>query len=456
MNLVKIADMLKNASDQSLAQEIQNPTGSVPSYMVLSELERRKKLRGSIMQPTDNKSVSEELGAEFGGIAGLDQAQPDEYGVAQDQEQPQGYAQGGKVVHAAKGWFGEETGDYGDTDPGYSSDVQPGGLFRTDKILKAPLTKEQAEAYYSLTKSGLSSENAMRMARGDMPTANTTPAGKPVSIPPVIAPSAAPTGNGAGNTGRGAGRNTPPSSPPSSPASAPAQSSNMSLYDTDLADARKAGIEGLQSYGDYLKTALAENKAQKAENAWQALTMAGLGILGGKSQNWQENVGAGAQMGMQQFMGMEQARQKEGRAMAMDMAQSGLKKSEILSNLAKAGFEGEKAKGMVAEAFGKAKYYTEEAGVRRAAANASNSGLKAENAQVASITKEIAEWQAQAKLPMNQLPTKQAEINAKIASLQQQRAKIKGYESSAGASAAPSGGSWSVGQNGRMVYTPGG
>lgn len=448
MNLVKIADMLKNASDQSLAHEIQNPTGSVPSYMVLSELERRKKLRGSLMQPEDHKTVSEDLGAEFGGLGALQmdsQAQPE--------EQPQGYARGGEVVHARTGWFGEEMADEPvGTDAGYSPDVQPGGLFRTDKMIKAPLTEDQQKAYLSLTKSGVSSENAMRMARGDNLAADKTPAGKTVYAPPAsAAPAAAPTAPAA-----------PPGGPQrntnlyNNPVSTTAQNSAMSLYDTDLADARKAGIEGLQSYGDYLKSAIAENKAQKADNAWQALTMAGLGIMGGRSQHAFENLGQGAQMGMQQFMAMEQSRQKEGRAMAMDMAQSGLKKSEILSNLAKAGFEGEKAKGMVAEAMGKSKYYTEAAGAQRASASSGIAGLKSENAKVSAMNTEIKELQSQLKTDYT-LPKSQREaINQRIAFLQNERAKTKGYDGAGGLPSAPTGGSLVPGQNGRMVYTPGG
>lgn len=45
MNIVKLQDDLKGVPDQSLIGYVQNPTGQVPSYLALSELQRRKKMR---------------------------------------------------------------------------------------------------------------------------------------------------------------------------------------------------------------------------------------------------------------------------------------------------------------------------------------------------------------------------------------------------------------------------
>jgi hypothetical protein len=45
MNLLSIQDTLKNASDQQLAQLMQSPDSTAPSYLVLSELRRRKEMR---------------------------------------------------------------------------------------------------------------------------------------------------------------------------------------------------------------------------------------------------------------------------------------------------------------------------------------------------------------------------------------------------------------------------
>lgn len=79
MNIVKLQDDLKNAPDQSLIGYVQNPNGQVPSYLALSELQRRKQMReqsqgnqGQGQQP----SVAEQLVSEAQpqmaqGVAGL-------------------------------------------------------------------------------------------------------------------------------------------------------------------------------------------------------------------------------------------------------------------------------------------------------------------------------------------------------------------------------------------------
>ncbi len=45
MNLIEIAEDLKNVPDQYLMQEVQQPTGNYPAYLVVSELSRRKRMR---------------------------------------------------------------------------------------------------------------------------------------------------------------------------------------------------------------------------------------------------------------------------------------------------------------------------------------------------------------------------------------------------------------------------
>jgi len=45
MNILKLQDMLKGLPDARLQQELDNPTGTVPQYLVLSEVVRRQKMR---------------------------------------------------------------------------------------------------------------------------------------------------------------------------------------------------------------------------------------------------------------------------------------------------------------------------------------------------------------------------------------------------------------------------
>ena len=43
MNILQIQDDLKNFSEQQLINEMQRPSGNAPQYLVLSEINRRRK-----------------------------------------------------------------------------------------------------------------------------------------------------------------------------------------------------------------------------------------------------------------------------------------------------------------------------------------------------------------------------------------------------------------------------
>lgn len=60
MNLLKIQDALKNASDDQLMQLMQSPDSSAPSYLVLSEIRRRKDMRAQ-QQQEPQSTVAEDL-----------------------------------------------------------------------------------------------------------------------------------------------------------------------------------------------------------------------------------------------------------------------------------------------------------------------------------------------------------------------------------------------------------
>ena len=61
MNIIQIQDRLKDFSEQQLVNEMQMPTGSAPQYLVLSELERRKKVKQSFdAQQGTEPTVAEE------------------------------------------------------------------------------------------------------------------------------------------------------------------------------------------------------------------------------------------------------------------------------------------------------------------------------------------------------------------------------------------------------------
>lgn len=76
MNIIKIQDMLRGVPDDALIGYVQNPQGEVPSYLALSELQRRKDTRAKYQaQQAPERSVAEDLEQETmsdqGGLAML-------------------------------------------------------------------------------------------------------------------------------------------------------------------------------------------------------------------------------------------------------------------------------------------------------------------------------------------------------------------------------------------------
>jgi hypothetical protein len=62
MNILDIQDKLKGLSESQLAQEMQMPTGQVPQFLVLGEMNRRQTMRQSMQQQgAGNQTVAQEL-----------------------------------------------------------------------------------------------------------------------------------------------------------------------------------------------------------------------------------------------------------------------------------------------------------------------------------------------------------------------------------------------------------
>ena len=144
MNIIKIQDQLKGVPDNTLVGYVQNPTGQVPTYLALSELQRRKEMRSKFQanQPED-KTVAEDLVQEAQpGVMGLPAGQPMQMAMQPSPEMPmeemaQGglaeldtgnmydennYANGGIVAFAGReGSYVQSDDPYGDM---YSSDLE--------------------------------------------------------------------------------------------------------------------------------------------------------------------------------------------------------------------------------------------------------------------------------------------------------------------------------------------
>jgi hypothetical protein len=101
MNIIKIQNQLKGVPDDTLVGYVQNPSGQVPTYLALSELQRRKEMRNSYQaNKPEEKTVAEDLVQEaqpqMEGLAGLPEAQPMMEAMAPPPEMPmEQMAQGG-------------------------------------------------------------------------------------------------------------------------------------------------------------------------------------------------------------------------------------------------------------------------------------------------------------------------------------------------------------------------
>ena len=117
MNIIKLQNMLRGVDDNALIGYVQNPQGEVPSYLALSELQRRKDTRAKYQQQqAPESSVAEDLGQETmpdqGGLAmlaGQPQMQMEDQGLAglpvdDDMYQEDSFAAGGIVAFQKGGY----------------------------------------------------------------------------------------------------------------------------------------------------------------------------------------------------------------------------------------------------------------------------------------------------------------------------------------------------------------
>jgi hypothetical protein len=120
MNILDVQNKLKNFSEEQLVQEMQAPTGNAPQFLVLSEIQRRKRMRDDLQQQQAQpvKTVAEEAiaagGVPQGGIGQLAGAMGQGSSNAQmpqqqaPEQQPQGMYGGGIVKLAPGGAVGRD------------------------------------------------------------------------------------------------------------------------------------------------------------------------------------------------------------------------------------------------------------------------------------------------------------------------------------------------------------
>jgi hypothetical protein len=118
MNIIKLQDELKGVPDNALVGYVQNPTGQVPTYLALGELQRRKSMREKFQQQqAPQTTVAEDLAAPPPpkNTEAMPPQQPpvEEQGVASlptgDMYNEQNFETGG-IVAFAKGGTADEYG----------------------------------------------------------------------------------------------------------------------------------------------------------------------------------------------------------------------------------------------------------------------------------------------------------------------------------------------------------
>lgn len=111
MNIIKIQDQLRGVPDQALVGYVQNPSGQVPTYLALAELQRRKEMRTKYQaNKPEEKTVAEDLVEETQpGVMGLPAGQPMQQAMQPPPEMPmEQMAQGGLAELDTGDMYNEE------------------------------------------------------------------------------------------------------------------------------------------------------------------------------------------------------------------------------------------------------------------------------------------------------------------------------------------------------------
>lgn len=115
MNIIQLQDRLKDFSQNQLVQEMQKPSGQVPQFLVLSELQRRKRLQQDLaqQQAPEPTTVAEDAvaaaGVPQGGVSAAAAAMAPKTDVVQNtgiaSVAPQAMRRGGSVRKMADGGY---------------------------------------------------------------------------------------------------------------------------------------------------------------------------------------------------------------------------------------------------------------------------------------------------------------------------------------------------------------
>ena len=351
MNIIKLQDELKGVPDNALIGYVQNPTGQVPTYLALSELQRRKTMREKFQQQqAPQTTVAEDLGQKTmpdqGGLAmlaGQPQMQMEDQGVAglpvpDDMYQDQNFAGGGIVAFGPGGEVA--TSKFGDFFRGLGNPAaleinkQIGALEAEKNRLKSsiftPKTPTEKVADVQRIKEIDAQISALSTKKSSTPAASATQTIPTSAVPggPRIDATQLPKSfTGIGETTQFGPSTTAINQMSPPPTAATAKPSGPDLgglyqpltdYSKDYAAlyqdpagmaekemARYRGLIGEDKMRPQLEEKLKkmEERSAKAEEQapYMALIRAGFGMAAGKSPFALQNLAEGATMGLEDY-----------------------------------------------------------------------------------------------------------------------------------------------------------
>lgn len=327
MNIVKLQNELKGVPDNALINYVQNPTGQVPSYLALSELQRRKEMRANYeKQKAPETTVADDIKQQSqpSGLAMLAKnpaqgnptmsSAPTEPGVAglpvpDHMFSGQGMAAGGIVAFDEGGhvpsYAGVTDGSY--ISPNFYTASPDQSAAMADVQRKIEEGKKQA-AIIALKKSqqGIPltmDEKALLQERGVVNAMSGATAATPVDLP------SAPTVNKKpmlDTTQNIATQDKTTQQKPINPfegypgSYTPEKVRSISDYGKDFAD--YLGVDPMkQQLADRLAKMEKGATEQERIAPWMALAQAGFGIAAGKSPYALQNIAEGATAGLKAY-----------------------------------------------------------------------------------------------------------------------------------------------------------
>lgn len=364
MNLIELSNNLKDVPDHYLMNEVRQPTGAYPAYLVISELTRRKGMRDRALKNDPKSTVVEDLTQPnreqmMSAVAQMQQPAPQQQPLPPQMPpqmplppqmppsglmatpqasslaatdavaSPRKHMAGGGLVAFNEGGdvkrFAGEDGSYVRGDPRYSDTSTPFGfLFNS---------QDEAVANLAVENKKRKAREAAALARGELPVAETVSTKSGPTIPtsiktPVADIVAKPTA----------------SVKPAAPASVPAAPQQQVAFPSsptgeDMASVGQKAIEAFdkntpQRFSETEKEIgrRAENLKDRRKSAQnEALMMAGLGIL--KSRSPGRWLGEGGEEGMLAYrQNMTNVRAGED---AMTDVRQNLAHQQLMQDLAK-------------------------------------------------------------------------------------------------------------------------